>query len=128
MVQRRKIIYKDAKVSTTTQKQLLIQPSPQTVNHTLPYFKVESGSEEARISEGYQSEVYFCTRTLINKESLVTADRTSTFRISSMAYRATSIDQLDTSTYAAPTMISILQCEPSEHARIHLHQKVETHP
>ena len=79
MVQRRKIIYKDEKVSTTTHKQLLNQPSPQTVNHTLPYFKVESGSEEARISEGYQIEVYFCTRTLRNKESLVTADRTSTF-------------------------------------------------
>ena len=65
--------------SISPHKSTQLPNHPKVDNHPL-YFKVESGSEGARISEGYQSEVYFCTRTLINKESLVTADRKSTFR------------------------------------------------
>ena len=72
----------------TNQSQTIpYQPSNQHPNHPKvsnphPRFKVESGSEGAIISEGYQSEVYFCTRTFIDKESLVTIDRKSTFRTS----------------------------------------------
>ena len=66
--------------STSQQSTRQHSSHPKIPEHP-PRFKVESGSEGARISVGYQSEVYSSMRTGINKESLVTTDRKSTFSI-----------------------------------------------
>ena len=72
---------------------------------------------------GAESEVYFCIRASSTKVNRRRQHRTSTFRTSSTACRATPIVQLDTLIYALPTRISMSKFEPFERAKIHPHQR-----
>ena len=73
--------------STNPQRQNSAQITPKIPNnpYNIPYiqkvrsFKVESGWRIHNLSTGYQSEVYFRTRTFINKPSRRIQHRTSTF-------------------------------------------------
>ena len=75
-------VTKNSTKPTAKSTDLNQQTNTKVTNHSptiLPIFKVESGSEGARISVGYKRSLYSCMRTFLDKESLVTADRKSTF-------------------------------------------------